>query len=40
MPWFNEFEETFEYVKCEPTLNFMPMEVCSIHFCVVANDFT
>jgi hypothetical protein len=26
-PWFNEWEETFEYVQCKPELSFMPMEV-------------
>lgn len=27
MSWFNEWEETFEYVKSKPELSFMPMEV-------------
>lgn len=27
MPWFNEWEETFEWVQCKPCLEFMPMEV-------------
>lgn len=27
MSWFNEWEETFEFVSCEPTLDFLPMEV-------------
>lgn len=31
-PWFNEWEETFEFVKCQPTLGLMPMEVHDISF--------
>lgn len=27
MAWFDEYEETFEYVKSEPMLSFLPMEV-------------
>lgn len=30
MPWFNEWEETFEFVQCKPCLDFLPMEVSSI----------
>jgi hypothetical protein len=25
--WYEEFKETFEFVKCEATLSLLPMEV-------------
>lgn len=29
-PWFNEWEETFEFVQCKPELSFLPMEVSGV----------
>jgi hypothetical protein len=30
--WYEEFKETFEFVKCDATLSLMPMEVRNLGF--------